>query len=541
MTMKIHKTILAFILILGFVPSAVFAASGPQYFGYFDGVSQDEAGLAAATHMNLSWASLPEDIEWAREHNMKAIVSMIGDDWRHADTYYTDSNPTWMLRVNSLRPHMDNVAAFFMVDEPQVYINDWPTLKATLEAAAAGYKRYFPDTPLYVNFSPSAGGVWGFGTMPTGIDWVGIDCYGPWESCSGEHSNFLTEYAALKSYKLPNQKIVLIPQAFITNTTQTEAELSVMANRYFDLAKSDPDVIAVMPFEWFYNGDYPGEPSWVGLVGLLSLQQTFAQIGDQIIYANSSISVSPISVMAGQSVTVSWKGSVSRFDWMSLATVGSGPLSYVDSLYMNTCLSPTVPAGANAVFSGSCTFAVPYPGTYEFRFQAGNVWNQVAASNAFTVSSPTSTPTSTPAPTPVYSYPTPSTPMVSPLPNMPPSVSPDGILVKSNSTIYVMENGKKRGFTSMSVFLDLGYKLSNVSSSDASSVPEGPVMSTANQRHPRGTLAVSQGTVYFLGAYLRYPFPSAEVFLSWANRFQDLVPANSFDLAIPQGAIVQKK
>jgi hypothetical protein len=47
--------------------------------------------------------------------------------------------------------------------------------------------------------------------------------------------------------------------------------------------------------------------------------------------------------------------------------------------------------------------------------------------------------------------------------------------------------------------------------------------------------------VYFMGKDLRYPFPSAEVFHSWGGDFSSVVNANSFDMAVPQGPIVQMK
>lgn len=92
----------------------------------------------------------------------------------------------------------------------------------------------------------------------------------------------------------------------------------------------------------------------------------------------------------------------------------------------------------------------------------------------------------------------------------------------------------------MSVFTDLGYKLSNVITADISSIGSGAVIATSAQRHPRGTLVVSQGTVYFLGTDLRYPFPSAAVFFSWGNQFKDVVVGNYYDL-LTVGAIVQMK
>ncbi|OGF03785.1 MAG: hypothetical protein A3H14_02090 [Candidatus Doudnabacteria bacterium RIFCSPLOWO2_12_FULL_49_8] len=61
-------------------------------------------------------------------------------------------------------------------------------------------------------------------------------------------------------------------------------------------------------------------------------------------------------------------------------------------------------------------------------------------------------------------------------------------------------------------------------------------------RHARGTVVIGEnGTVYFLGAEIRYPFPSPEVFFSWGHQFAALVLANPADLALPIGPTVQTK
>ena len=44
-----------------------------------------------------------------------------------------------------------------------------------------------------------------------------------------------------------------------------------------------------------------------------------------------------------------------------------------------------------------------------------------------------------------------------------------------------------------------------------------------------------------MGKDLRYPHPSAEVFLSWGNRFEDVVPANNSDYAVSVGPVNQKR
>jgi hypothetical protein len=132
-----------------------------------------------------------------------------------------------------------------------------------------------------------------------------------------------------------------------------------------------------------------------------------------------------------------------------------------------------------------------------------------------------------------------------PPPPPPPSGSPtqDGRLVKdaSSPAIYVVENGMKRPFVSFAVFTGLGFKASNVVTTDTSSLPLGPGIFTANQRHVRGSVVLDNGTVYFLGATVRYPFPSATVFFSWGHSFSLVLPANSYDKAMPIGPVATMK
>jgi hypothetical protein len=120
-----------------------------------------------------------------------------------------------------------------------------------------------------------------------------------------------------------------------------------------------------------------------------------------------------------------------------------------------------------------------------------------------------------------------------------PTTAEDGTLFKDGSVIYVMENGMKRGFVTMDAFKGLGYNISRVRIADTSDIAEGPAISTANTRHPRGAAVVAGGTIYFMGQDYRYAYPSAEVFLSWSQKFENVVLANQFDLSIPEGPLVQ--
>lgn len=111
----------------------------------------------------------------------------------------------------------------------------------------------------------------------------------------------------------------------------------------------------------------------------------------------------------------------------------------------------------------------------------------------------------------------------------------DGDLVNDNGTIYTLELSLKRGFTSFKVFSDLGYKLSNVKVGNLSTVGFGQNISSAEVRHPRGTVVNYKGTLYFMGKDFRYGYPSESVYFSWQKDYLGVVPANVFDLQVPEG------
>ena len=66
------------------------------------------------------------------------------------------------------------------------------------------------------------------------------------------------------------------------------------------------------------------------------------------------------------------------------------------------------------------------------------------------------------------------------------------------------------------------------------------IKSTAD-RHPKGSVVVSDGKVYYLGDQIRYLFPSEEVFYSWGHKFDEVLNANPADMAMPQGQTVDFK
>jgi hypothetical protein len=118
----------------------------------------------------------------------------------------------------------------------------------------------------------------------------------------------------------------------------------------------------------------------------------------------------------------------------------------------------------------------------------------------------------------------------------------NGALVKtvSDPTVYLIANNQKHGFTTLSVFKGLGYKLSSVlivTAPELNMVAEGSILSDPNSSHLQGTNIEYQGTIYWVGGAFRHPYTSLDIYNSWNidNDFSTVVPANSSDMLIQVG------
>lgn len=109
----------------------------------------------------------------------------------------------------------------------------------------------------------------------------------------------------------------------------------------------------------------------------------------------------------------------------------------------------------------------------------------------------------------------------------------DGSLINDNGTVYIITKGSRAGFTSSAVFTGLGYSFSNVIPGDTSFMNTlTPVSSTA-MAHLPGTLVNESGTVYLITSTGTQGIPSLAVFNSWGYSWNYVVPANSYDAALP--------
>lgn len=111
----------------------------------------------------------------------------------------------------------------------------------------------------------------------------------------------------------------------------------------------------------------------------------------------------------------------------------------------------------------------------------------------------------------------------------------DGTLVLDavdRKTIYVIESGKKRGFTGPEVFKDLGYEYSQVLKANLSSYPSGVPIGSVNGTHPLGTLVRSGEQIFKITDFGKKLIPNDNVFTSWGWDVNQVVEANAADLKL---------
>lgn len=95
----------------------------------------------------------------------------------------------------------------------------------------------------------------------------------------------------------------------------------------------------------------------------------------------AALSVSPSSVPAGGTVTVSFSGvsNPTNKDWIGVYQPGASNSAYLGWIYDDSC---TKTAGTTALSSGSCSFTMPATsGTYELRLLSNDGYTLLATSN----------------------------------------------------------------------------------------------------------------------------------------------------------------
>lgn len=178
-----------------------------------------------------------------------------------------DENYWWNAFAARIAPYVESgdVLAFYAADEPfynaGLNASAWglteeeaaQRMTENLTDLATVVKGDFPDVPLF--FTDNHFYFDDAFTLPEGYDWIGFDCYGPWDDCGGMGRSVAWYADTITASLSPEQRLVMYPQAFIqtadtvsTVTSEEEAALLTMTEQYQAYAESNPAVIGMIPF-----------------------------------------------------------------------------------------------------------------------------------------------------------------------------------------------------------------------------------------------------------------------------------------------------
>ena len=124
----------------------------------------------------------------------------------------------------------------------------------------------------------------------------------------------------------------------------------------------------------------------------------------------------------------------------------------------------------------------------------------------------------------------------------------DGILAKTkdDKTVWLISGNLRRGFTSQSVFLGLGFKFSQVliiTSPELNKLAKGANLDNPSAAHPEGVDINLNGTIYWVHNNTLYPYPSLKTYNSWRvpNDFSRVLKANSADTLLPKAEEIKQR
>ncbi len=117
----------------------------------------------------------------------------------------------------------------------------------------------------------------------------------------------------------------------------------------------------------------------------------------------------------------------------------------------------------------------------------------------------------------------------------------DGTLVLDTSdgrTIYIINSGKKRGFTSPEVFNGLGYKYSQAVKGNLSLYQTGEPIGSATAPHPEGALIKIGTGLFKITSGGKQAIKTMSIFNSWKWSMDRVMTANEADKNLPDVAIL---
>jgi F5/8 type C domain-containing protein len=250
--------------------SEIEVQQGVEYFGpfasAFDGHGTgDYTAEVVAAGSNLTWiatgdlSTLTAKLQSAKNAGAKAVVFLSGFLFQSVGDNKSVARSDWqtqwanVAQVIKAAGQADTVAAFYPLDEPytNAVTGTEAAMRDALTSMAAAIRSEFPTTPVAAILAYKEIQA-GYGPSYVSMfDWVGFDCYGPWENCNGSPMSALI--STLRSWLSPSQRMIAVPEAFRWDgpaDLNVENILIDRMNRWHTEILSDGKYVAIAPFLW---------------------------------------------------------------------------------------------------------------------------------------------------------------------------------------------------------------------------------------------------------------------------------------------------
>lgn len=233
--------------------------------------------------------NLVERMKQMERYQMKAILHLHGLFFEQTGTtgpsgvkfsLRTDFQNRWdeFVQVNDLQTNQNLIQAFYMGEEPT-----WNGISyKELKSATDYVDQQFPGLPIMVI---EAYPILDQLQVPTSVDWIGFDHYFVKDPVT--NPDYQQEWALIKSkLSSSHQRLVIIMDSHYIPEIHGELahialeEMGEVAQSYYQLAKSDPSVIALLGYFWPNGFDVPES---IGARGMpKSVMDEYARIGKAI-------------------------------------------------------------------------------------------------------------------------------------------------------------------------------------------------------------------------------------------------------------------
>jgi hypothetical protein len=239
------------------------AGSNLKYFGYYPTRETAATGdhvKEVAGRSNLDWILIsdPDDIDTQTLSNCAPHSCVVYAAYEFFASCQpgncplnSDADTKWKALAAAIKPYIDNVAAFYLLDEAY-----WVgASEADIETSAHDIKTSYPDIPIILSFAaPTVTHPFG---IPADVDWVAFDQYCQPVSTVTANLHALEAGAPGKPVLLFVQSSPLSECAAGANT---DAAIAAAQQNYLHLAQSDPRVTGLFEFGlWATKDVYPTE------------------------------------------------------------------------------------------------------------------------------------------------------------------------------------------------------------------------------------------------------------------------------------------